>query len=190
MRLGKDLINKPIYTIDEGKLISKVQDLYLDPNYEVVLGLYVGSTGLVRRKAELIRSTDVYLFGVDAILVNGSATITDDSESADVKDWVRREKFIGRELNSPAGTRLGIIGDVIIDGAGRVTGFTLSKTFVEGPLDAKRVVDRDAVIDFGQEDGTMTVDLVKLEAALMDAEAAPAPVEPESEGIAGLPDAG
>ena len=29
MRLGKDLINKPIYTLDEGKLLGKVQDLSL-----------------------------------------------------------------------------------------------------------------------------------------------------------------
>ena len=27
MRLGKDLINKPIYTLDEGKLLGKVQEM-------------------------------------------------------------------------------------------------------------------------------------------------------------------
>lgn len=188
MKLGKDLINKPIYSIDEGKLIKKVEDLYLDPNLMVIFGLYVGSTGLVRRKAELIRATDVYIYGVDAVLVNGSATITDDGEYPDAKSWIRREKLIGREVDSPGGTRLGIIGDVIIDTAGRVTGFALSKTFVEGPLAAKRVIDRDTIVDTGQEDGTMTVDLVKLEASLINAEAAPDPIKVEEyEGIQDLP---
>ncbi|HNS38665.1 MAG TPA: PRC-barrel domain-containing protein [Promineifilum sp.] len=189
MRLGKDLINKPIYSIDEGKQIGKVQDLYLDANDTVILGLYLGSQGLVRRKAELIRATDVYLYGADAVLANGSAAITDDSASPEVKEWVRRDKLIGREVQSPGGTRLGQIGDVVIDSAGRVTGFALSKTFVEGPLADKRYIERGTVLDVGQEGGAMTVDLVKLEASLMVADAVPAEVkiEEEAEGIADLP---
>jgi len=185
MRLGKDLINKPIYSIDEGKLLGKVQDLYLDATYEVILGLYIGSQGLVRRKAELIRAGDIYIYGADAVLVNNSAAVTDDSALPAAKGWQRRDKLIGREVDSPAGTRLGVVGDVIVDAGGRITAFALSKTFVEGPLAAKRVIDRETVVDTGQEDGSMTVDLVKLEAALINAEAAP---EDVAEGIGELPD--
>lgn len=181
MRLGKDLINKPIYSIDEGKLLGKVQDLYFDSTYEVILGLYIGSQGLVRRKAELIRAGDVAIYGADAVLVHSSGAVTDDGALPAAKGWMRRDKLIGREVDSPAGTRLGIVGDVVIDAAGRVTAFALSRTFVEGPLAAKRVINRDTVVDTGQEDGGMTVDLVKLEAALINAEAVPEPVE---EGIA------
>lgn len=184
MRLGKELINKPIYSIDEGKLLGKVQDLYFDSTYEVILGLYIGSQGLVRRKAELIRAGDVAIYGADTVLVHSSAAVTDDGALPAAKAWMRRDKLIGREVDSPAGTRLGIVGDVVIDAAGRVTAFALSRTFVEGPLSAKRVINRDTVVDTGQEDGKMTVDLVKLEAALIDAEAAPEPVE---EGIGDLP---
>lgn len=184
MRLGKDLINKPIYSIDEGKLLGKVQDLYFDSTYEVILGLYIGSQGLVRRKSELIRAGDVVIYGADAVLVGNSSAITDDNALPAAKGWMRRDKLAGREVDSPAGTRLGTVGDVIIDNAGRITGFALSKTFVEGPLAAKRVIDRGTVVDTGQDDGRMTVDLVKLEASLLNAESAPMPVE---EGIAELP---
>ena len=48
MSLGQDLINKPIYTLDEGKLLGKVQDLYLDDSLDVVLGIFLGAQGLVR----------------------------------------------------------------------------------------------------------------------------------------------
>ena len=48
-----------------------------------------------------------------------------------------------------------------------------------GPLAEKRVVDRGAVLDTGQADGRMTVDLARLEAALIDAAALP----PEAEDI-------
>lgn len=177
MRLGKDLINKPIYSIDEGKLLGKVQDLYLDTTYEVVLGLYLGSQGLVRRKSELIRSGDVVVFGADAVLVRNSGVITDDGALPAAKGWARREKLAGREADTPGGTRLGVIGDVIVDPSGRITGFAMSRTYVEGPLAEKRVISRSVIIDTGQEDGRMTVDLAKLEASLLDAEAVPLAVE-------------
>jgi len=177
MRLGKDLINKPIYSVDEGKLLGKVQDLYLDDTYEVLLGLYIGSQGLVRRKSELIRSGDVVVFGTDAVLVRSNDVITDDGALPAAKGWSRREKLIGREADTPGGTRLGVIGDVIVDPNGRITGFALSRAYVEGPLAEKRVISRSVIIDTGQEDGRMTVDLAKLEASLMDAEAVPLAVE-------------
>lgn len=177
MRLGKDFINKPIYSIDEGKLLGKVQDIYIDTSFEVVLGLYVGSQGLVRRKAELIRAGDVVVFGTDAILVRDGNVLTDDGALPAAKTWLRREKLAGREADTPGGTRLGMIGDVIVDPTGRITGFALSKAYVEGPLAEKRVISRSVIIDTGQEDGRMTVDLAKLEASLLDAEAVPLAVE-------------
>lgn len=181
MRLGKDLINKPIYSVDEGRLLGKVQDLYVDTSYEVVLGLYLGSQGLVRRKAELIRAGDVVVFGADAILVRDGNVITDDGALPAAKGWLRREKLAGREADTPGGTRLGVIGDVIIDATGRITGFALSKAYVEGPLAEKRVISRSVVLDTGQEDGRMTVDLAKLEASLLDVEAVPLAVETVSD---------
>lgn len=181
MRLGKDLINKPIYSVDEGKLLGKVQDLYLDATFEVLLGLYLGSQGLVRRKSELIRAGDVVVFGTDAVLVHHGDVITDDSALPAAKGWMRRDKLTGREADTPGGTRLGVIGDIIVDSAGRVTGFALSKAYVEGPLAEKRVISRSVIIDTGQEDGRMTVDLAKLEASLLDVEAVPLAVETVSD---------
>lgn len=179
MRLGKDLINKPIYTLDEGKLLGKVQDLYVDDALEVILGIYLGAQGLVRRRSQLIRSGDVSVFGVDAILVKSADVVTDDNELAAAKEWLRRDKLAGRDVDTPGGTRLGQLGDVVVDATGRITGFAMWKVFVEGPLAEKRVIDRGAVLDTGHVDGRMTVDLARLEAALVDA----APLPPEAEDI-------
>lgn len=179
MRLGKDLINKPIYTLDEGKLLGKVQDLYVDDSLEVVLGIFLGAQGLVRRRSQLIRSGDVTVFGADAILVKSANVITDDSELVAAKEWLRRDKLAGRDVDTPGGTRLGQLGDVVVDATGRIVGFAMWKVFVEGPLAEKRVVDRSAVLDTGQVDGRMTVDLSRLEAALVNAAALP----PEAEEI-------
>ena len=179
MRLGKDLINKPIYTLDEGKLLGKVQDLYVDDALEIILGIYLGAQGLVRRRSQLIRSGDVSVFGADAILVKSADVITDDNDLAAAKEWLRRDKLAGRDVDTPGGTRLGQLGDVVVDAAGRITGFAMWKVFVEGPLADKRVIDRSAVLDTGQVDGRMTVDLSRLEAALINA----APLPPEDEEI-------
>ena len=179
MRLGKDLINKPIYTLDEGRLLGKVQDLYLDDSLEVVLGIFLGSQGLVRRRSQLIRSGDVTVYGADAILVRNAGVVTDDSELTAAKEWLRRDKLAGRDVDTPGGTRLGQLGDVVVDATGRITGFAMWKVFVEGPLAEKRVVDRSAVLDVGQVDGRMTVDLSRLETALVNAAALP----PEAEDI-------
>ena len=179
MRLGKDLINKPIYTLDEGKLLGKTQDLYLDDSLEVVLGLFLGAQGLVRRRSQLIRSGDVSVYGVDAILVKNADVITDDNELAAAKEWLRRDKLAGRDVDTPGGTRLGQLGDIVVDPAGRITGFAMWKVFVEGPLAEKRIIDRSTVLDTGAVDGRMTVDLSRLEAALINA----APLPPEAEDI-------
>jgi uncharacterized protein YrrD len=181
MRLGKDLINKPIYSVDQGKLLGKVHDLYIDSNLEVVLGLFLGTQGLVRRRSELIRAGDVVVLGEDAVLVRSGDVITDDSVLPAAKTWARREKIVGRDADTPGGTRLGVIGDVIVDPNGAITGFALSRAYVEGPLAEKRVISRSVIIDTGQEDGRMTVDLAKLEASLLDAEAVPLAVETVSD---------
>ena len=172
-------INKPIYTLDEGKLLGKVQDLYVDDALEVILGIYLGAQGLVRRRSQLIRSGDVSVYGVDAILVKSADVITDDNELAAAKEWLRRDKLAGRAVDTPGGTRLGQLGDVVVDAAGRITGFAMWKVFVEGPLAEKRIIDRSTVLDTGAVDGRMTVDLSRLEAALINA----APLPPEAEDI-------
>ncbi|HEY1409092.1 MAG TPA: PRC-barrel domain-containing protein [Promineifilum sp.] len=187
MRLGKELLNKPIYTIDEGRMIGKVQDLFIDDSLEVVLGVFLGSQGLVRRKSQLIRSGDIVIYGVDAVLVANGGVITDDSALPAAKEWLRREKLIGREADTPGGTRLGVLGDVTVDATGRITGFAMSRVYVEGPLSEKRFVARSVVLDTGSQDGRMTVDLARLEASLVNAESVPAEVEAEDVPAAGEP---
>jgi len=183
MGLGKELINKPICTLDEGRLIGKVQDLYLNDGLDGLLGLSLGSQGLIRRKTELIRREDVALFGVDIILVGNAEVITDDKSLPAAREWKRREKLVGRDVDTPGGTRLGVIGDVVVDTGGNITGFALQRVFVEGPLADKRYVDRQAVLDFGNEDGRMTIDLPMLEAILSDVAIAPLPVPEPTETI-------
>jgi uncharacterized protein YrrD len=174
-RLGKDFVNKAVVSMDEGRMLGRIQDLYLDPELGRVLGLYMGSEGLFKRKSLLIPREAVVVLGVDAVLVQRSDVITDDQALPEAKTWFRRDKLAGRDVDTPGGTKLGVIGDVVVEEDGAVSAFALSRVYVEGPLAESRLVDRSAVIDTGQEDGRMNVDLTALEHSLN------APAEPTAD---------
>ncbi len=164
MRLGKDLLNKPVISIDDGRMLGRVQDLYIDPEMNMVAGLYLGSQGLIKRRAQLIDRENIVVFGVDAILARTADIVTDDHEYPPAKLWQRRDDITGREVNTPGGTKLGIAGDLVVDENGTITAVALSRTFVEGPLAEKRAIDRRFILDSGGEDSHMSADLAAMEA--------------------------
>lgn len=163
MRLGKDLIGKPVYSMTDGRLLGSVKDLYLDQDLELLTGIYLGSEGLIKRKSLLIARRNVMVFGIDAILAKAADVVTDDEETEEAEHWLRREELQKREIDTPGGTKVGAIGDILLDEEARVTGFSLGKVFVEGPVAESRRIMRGAIVDTGRDDGIMTVDLSKAE---------------------------
>lgn len=180
MRLGKDLIGKPIVTIDEGRHIGKVKDLYLDRGLTEMTGIYLGREGLLRRKDNLIPRDSVVVYGVDAILVETASTMTD-SHEVDVEQWIKLEDLAGRSIDTPGGTKLATVGDVLLDVTGQITGFSLAKVSVDGPIADNRAISRQAVLDNGNEDGVMTIDLNLAEQLGLPQESQPAGENQESE---------
>jgi uncharacterized protein YrrD len=163
MRLGKDLIDKLVVSVSDGRLVGKVKDLYLDNNLEAITGLYLGSEGIFSRKPTLLRRDQVILFGLDAVLVKDSNVVIDSEQIEEFATWLRRNDLQGREVDTSGGTKVGMIGDVILNDEGGVVGFKLARVFVEGPIAKKQAVARDVVIEVGQEDGIMTIDLTRAE---------------------------
>ena len=51
MRLGKELIGKPIYSLTDGRHLGNVKDLYLDLDVVTLNGIFLGHEGLFNRKA-------------------------------------------------------------------------------------------------------------------------------------------
>lgn len=162
MRLGKDLTDKPIITVNDGRHMGKVKDIYLDRNLQEMTGIYLGREGLFRRKDNFIPRASVVVFGVDAILIEDADAITDSKET-NIENWVRLGDLVGRNIDTPGGTHLGTVGDVILDTAGRILGFSLGRVLVDGPIAEQRAIAREVVIDNGHEDGVMTIDLLKAE---------------------------
>lgn len=163
MRLGKDIEGKPIISVADGRILGRSKDTFIDPDLRTLTGLFVGSEGVIRRKSLVIAREDVNLFGIDVILVKNAEVITNDKVLLAAKEWKRLKDVQGREVRTPGGTKLGVIGDVVLDETGDIVGFSLSRVFVEGPLAEQGAVPREAVVNVAQEDGSIGVDLAKLE---------------------------
>lgn len=163
MRLGKDLTGKPIISVTDGRLVGYAKDLYTNKDLYWVTGIYTGSEGLIGRKDKLIHRDNIVVFGIDAILVKNADVETDNKELDEANNWQRLEKLRGRVVDTPGGTKVGTIGDIIIGEEGEVTGFSLSRVHIEGPVADNGTIPRHAVVDTGSVDGGMTIDLQKVE---------------------------
>lgn len=160
MRPGKDLIGKPIISITDGRQVGSVKDLYLDQSLESLTGLYLGSEGLFNRKSLLIHRDQVSVFGIDAILVKSSDVVTDSNEAAEsLTKWLRRENLQDREVDTSGGTKVGTIGDVLLDDEVRIVGFSLGRIKVSGPVAENKTIPREAMLDTGSDNDALTIDL-------------------------------
>lgn len=163
MRLGKELTGKSIVSLTDGRILGTVKDLYVDNTLTWLVGIQTGSEGFLKRKSLLIDRTGIHLFGIDVILVKHSGVITDDEQHEPAAEWVKLSKLRGRDVDTPGGTKVGTIGDIVIDQDGRIIGFGLARTYVAGPIAAVGTISREALLDTGAQDGALTVDLTKAE---------------------------
>lgn len=166
MRVAQEIVSKPIISVKEGQELGKVQDLYLDHDLTELVGIYLGSEGLLSRKASLIKWSDVVTLGKDAILVKDASSVMEAADGhEEIETYMRRDEIRDRSVDTPGGTKIGNIGDVVLDDEARIIGFSLTQTFVSGPIAENRAISRTAVVDTGNEDGVMTADLFEAERA-------------------------
>lgn len=163
MRLGKELIGKPIFSVTDGRQLGTVKDLYLDLEVGILNGLFLGSEGLIKRKYRVIDRENIVVLGIDAVLVSGSDVVTDNVAKPEVEVWLRRKTFQGRRIETTGGTKVAIVGDVLLDEEANVVGLTLAQVEVRGPLTQKPIVFKSAVTDTGGKEGIVTIDLAKAE---------------------------
>jgi uncharacterized protein YrrD len=163
MRFGKDLVGKPIYSITDGRYVGDVKDLYVNKDLYWMTGIHTGHEGFIKRKSLIIKRDSVVVFGIDAILVNDADVVREEKDVPEMEKWLRLDKLRGRQVDTPGGTRVGLINDIVIGEEGHITDFVLGKVFVEGPIADKGLIPHDALVDTGNEDKVMTIDLPKVE---------------------------
>jgi uncharacterized protein YrrD len=165
MRVAQEIMNIPVISANDGQEVGKVKGLYIDDNLTHLLAISLGSEGLFSRKETLIKWPDVVTFGQDAILIKDSDCVMETDEVEGAEEFVERDEINGRSVETPGGTKIGRIGDLIFDEKAMIGGFALSQIYVSGPIAAGRAVSRKAIVDVGDEDGVMTIDLSEAEKA-------------------------
>ena len=163
LRPGQELIDKPIISLNEGRFLGNLKGLLLDRELTRIVGLFMGRKGLLKRKTQLIPLSDVQILGIDAILVKKSSSLVDEDAHPEAKEWLRLDELRGRPVNTRGGTRVGLVGDILLADSSRIVGFGLSAVYVEGPIKENRGVMHSAVIDVGLTDGVMTVNMERAE---------------------------
>ena len=163
MITSKEHSNKPLISITDGKNLGEIKDLYLDLDMRQVAGVFLGTEGLIKRKALAIPQSAVQVYGIDVWLVSGPDTVAALDDIPESTTFVLVSDLRGREIQTEGGTKLAVIEDVLLDSETRVLGFTLGKVYAEGPLNERETIVREAIIDLGSEDKPMTASLEQAE---------------------------
>jgi sporulation protein YlmC with PRC-barrel domain len=163
MALIKDFHDKLLISVTDGKKLGEVKDVYLDPDITRIVAVYLGKSGIIKRKMLMIELSRVQLLGIDAWFISGSDTVIarDEVEGADA--YVLAGDLRGREIQTEGGTKIGSVDDVIVDEKSKVVGFTLDRLQVQGPLAQSRVIARAAITSLGDKHTPMVASLEQAE---------------------------
>lgn len=163
MFMSRELLNKPLISITDGKKLGEIKDFYLDQDMRHVAAVYLGKEGLVNRKTLAIARSAVQLLGIDAWLVSGSDIVMEQENLPDAGTLTLIGELRGREIESEGGTKVAEIEDVIFDGQGNVSGFALGKVYMQGPLSERKAIAREAITNLGTRKKPMTTVLEQAE---------------------------
>jgi uncharacterized protein YrrD len=156
---SKEQSGKPLISLTEGKDLGEIKGLFLDRDMRQVAAVFTGTEGIINRKTLAVAREDVTLMGQDAWLVSSSDVVKPVDEITDSVSFTLVNDLRGREIQTEGGTKLCTVDDVILDGEGRVLGFSLGKVFAQGPLADKKAIVREAIHDLGGPEKPMIADL-------------------------------
>lgn len=170
LHLAGKTIHKQVIAIDDGTVLGRVEDYYVDANLQAATALYLGREGLLSRAHNLIPMECVATLGEEAVLVPHAGVIEQAESHEPAAALVRRADLIGLDIQTPGGTRIGQIGELIMNEHNRIAGFVLSHAYVSGPIADKRAIDRSAIERIDLEQGVLTANLLAAEATGMKLE--------------------
>ncbi len=164
MITGKDLRNKWIVCVADGRKVGEIKDVYLDAQATEVVAVLTGKEGVLKPKAVGLERSGVQVFGADVWLIPASTKLVHLEDLPGADGFVLMGDLQGREVQTDGGTRLGVIGDVLLDREAQVVGFTLSRVYVQGPLQNKKSLARSAVVSLGDKKLPVGASLARAEA--------------------------
>ena len=164
---SRELSNKPLISITDGKKVGEVKDVYLDQDMRQVAAVFLGKEGLINRKTLMIDRSAVQVYGVDVWLVSNSNTVQGSGDIPGSETFILVGELRGREIQTEGGTKIAVIADVILDNEGRVLGFDLGKVYAQGPLADRKAIAREVILNLGNTKEPMTINLAQAESQVL-----------------------
>ena len=124
---GSHLMRRAVIDMEAAERLGKIKEIIVQRDGERVAGFIVvhGETIVgTGGKRRMIPASAVYSIGPDAITVRGSAV----RELAELNNLPRMSDIIGRKMLTRSGRLLGLIDDMLINGAdGTIVGFVVGE---------------------------------------------------------------
>jgi len=148
---SRDLIGRLIVTVTRGEIVGKVKDVLIDPERWEVAALVLPSKVFSKESLIIPRSV-VHVFGQDVVLVKSNETMPRDDSLDHVASLIAVSgQMKGRQIATEKGVRVGTLNDVIVDEAGKVVAYDLTKVFVKGPIAESKEIPFHATRSVGPD---------------------------------------
>ena len=163
MTATKEYAGKILISVTDGKNLGEVKDVYFDPEASKMVAAHLGKSGLINRKSLLVDLSHVKLFGLDAWLVDASDIVIAKDDAPGTESYLIGDDLRGRDIQTDGGTKLGTVGDILVDEKHNVIGFALSKVQVQGPVAEAKAIARAAITSLGNQQEPMIAVLEQAE---------------------------
>jgi len=149
---SQELVGNPVIVATNGVMIAKIQDLLIDPESLKVAAAITSKGTLLNRDVEAMPADYVSVWGKDAILAKQTDVIVKLAELDGRDGWLSVSDDIrGYEVVAEDGTRIGTLGDLVLDREGRIMGYEMSEVAVEGRVAVADWIDVKATRSLGPD---------------------------------------
>jgi uncharacterized protein YrrD len=149
---SQELIGNPVIGITNGEIVAKVKDVVVDPDSLKAAAAITSKGTLLNREIEAIPADQVEVWGRDAILVKQTDVVVKEDELDGCDGWPSVSDDIrGYEVVAEDGTRVGRLGDVVLDNEGQIMGYEMAELAIEGRVAVANWIDVKATRSLGPD---------------------------------------
>jgi uncharacterized protein YrrD len=147
------VIGLPIFTINEGKNIDKIEDVIYDPSSQRILALIVNNGGLFS-EGKVIAMEDIKSIGDDAVVIQTEQALKNTSElETDARHIAQDDTYLTKSnVVTESGKNLGKITDLLFDPqTGKVEELEVSQGELRDMQTGKKRIRPEHIVTVGKD---------------------------------------
>jgi uncharacterized protein YrrD len=145
-------VGNPVIGITNGEEIAKIEDLLVDPDTLKAAAAITSKSTLLSRDIEAIPAEQVEVWGQDAILAKQTDVIVKEEDLGGHEEWLSASNDIrGYQVVAENGTRIGTLGDLVLDHEGQILGYEMAEVTIESRVAVADWIDVKATRSLGPD---------------------------------------